>query len=280
MSNEIEFTPGFHEKMPFEEYAKVDALNGSSIIHMRRSPMKYRHEKDHPSPPTPAMEMGTIKHRMILEPETVGDVAVWGLEANQKIRDGKAWNDFLAANEGMMILTVKELADVEGMVASALRNAPIRHYAAAGGTTEVSMFWQHPYTKRRCKARVDKIIPETHTIFDLKNTTDCHSYRFGAQAYKLGYHIKMAHYFRGYRELTGVEPNLVLGAIDSKAPHESAVYRIPKDVILQGMEELDALVAKLEECEKSGNWPGEYEQESELSLPAWSRTDDWDDVLE
>lgn len=271
---------GFYENMPFEEYAKVDALNGSSIVHMRRSPMKYRHEKDNPTPPSPAMQMGTIVHRLILEPELVGDIAVWGLEPDQKVRNGRAWDSFREFNEGMTILTVAEYEAITGQATAALRNAPIRKYASAGGITEVSMFWRHPYTKRRYKARIDKLIPEAHTIFDLKSTRDCHSRRFGAQAYSLGYHIKLSLYAQGYEVLTGNRPKVLMGALDSKAPHESAVYRVTEDVLLQGIEELDILVEKLGECEKSGEWPGEYQEETDLLLPAWTRTDDWDDVLE
>ena len=37
---------GFYLDMSFEEYAAIDALNGSSIVNMRRSPMYYRHAKD------------------------------------------------------------------------------------------------------------------------------------------------------------------------------------------------------------------------------------------
>jgi len=36
----------------------------------------------------------------------------------------------------------------------------------------------------------------------------------------------MGLYAEGYEFLTGKEPKVVLGAIDSKAPHESAVYRV------------------------------------------------------
>lgn len=277
MSNEL---CGIYENIPFEEYAKVDALNGSSIVHMRRSPMKYRYEKDTPTAPSPAMQMGTIVHRLILEPELVGDIAVWGLEPSEKVRNGKVWDAFREFNKNMTILSKAEYESITGQATAALRNAPIRKYASVGGVTEVSMFWRHPYTKRRYKARIDKLIRETDTIFDLKTTRNCHSREFGSQAYSLGYHIKLGLYAQGYEALTGKRPRVLIGALDSKPPHESAVYRVTEDVLLQGIEELDNLVAKLDECEKSGEWPGEYAEETDLLLPSWSRTDEWDDVLE
>lgn len=268
---------GFVENMPFDEYAKVDALNGSSIVHMRRSPMRYRWEKDNPQPPTPALILGTATHRMILEPNRVGDFAVWGEQEDQKVRRGKVWEEFAADHTGQMILTVAERDAMVGMAIAVRKNLHIRRYADAKGPTEISMFWRHPFTKRRYKARLDKLIPESHTIFDLKTTRDCQSYRFGGQAYALGYHIKMAIQWYGYKTLTGTEPKMKLGAIDSKAPHESAVYRLTNDIILQGVEECDLLVEKLDACEKTGLWPAEQDEETDLILPSWATADEYGD---
>ncbi len=267
---------GFYEDMPFEEYAAVDALNGSKIVQMRRSAKKYKHERDNPTPPTSAMEAGKMTHLMVLEPKMVGEIAVWGLLPNEKVRNGKVWEAFQEDNVGRTILTVAEYMATTGMATAALAHAPISHYANAIGPTEVSLFWIDPQTGRRFKARLDKVIPETHTIFDLKTTRDCHSYQFGAQSYKLGYHIKMALYWRGYKELTGVEPEIRIGAIDSKAPHESAVYRMTRDVVMQGLEELDALVRKIADCEKEERWPAEYEEETDLLLPSWATDNEYE----
>ncbi len=61
-----------------------------------------------------------------------------------------------------------------------------------------------------------------------------------------------------------------MGAIDSKPPHESATYRVTKDVILQGLEELADLLDTLRECEKTDTWPPANEQETDLMIPAWA----------
>ena len=266
---------GFYEDMPFLEYVSVPALNGSSIVNMRRSPMAYRHYKDNPNPPSAAMIQGVIVHQVILEPQRLQEFAVWGELSSQKVRNGKAWAAFKEENAAKTIVTKAEYDAITGTAMSALKNEPIRKYADAPGVTEVSMFWQHPRTKRTFKCRIDKLIPESHTIFDLKTTRDCHSYKFGSQSFALGYHIKLALYWRVYKELTGVEPKIVMGAVDSKAPHESAVYRVTRDVILQGLDELDHLVGKIEDCEKSGKWPAEHTEESDLILPAWASESDF-----
>lgn len=259
---------GFYDDMPFAVYAAAPALNGTALMHMRRSPMKYRHELDNPSPATPAMMLGTATHRLILEPNKVGDFAVWGEAEDQKVRRGGVWEAFKAAHAGRQIVTVDERDAMVGMAVAARKNLPIRKYADAKGKTEVSMFWREG--GRRFKGRVDKIVTAGGPcIFDLKTTRDCHSWRFGGQAYALGYHCKMALYWRGYKTITGDDCRLRLGAIESKAPHESTVFRITPDVLLQGLEDLDALIKKVDECEQLNAWPAEHEEETDLLLPSW-----------
>lgn len=294
---------GFYENMPYEEYAKIDALNGSSIVHMRRSPLKYRHMKDNPQEASSAMLLGIIKHRMILEPHLMEEIAVWGIKEEEKVRRGKVWDKFQADNAGKTILTEDEYEEITGTARAALLSPLIDRYVSAPGPTEVSMFWRHPHTGRRMKARLDKLIVESlrggaesvvlhdrvkttlkptqkYIVADLKSTRDCTSYRFGGQSAALGYHIKMAIQYEGVQVLTGYEPEMRLAAIESKAPYESAVYRVTKDVILQGLEEKDALIAKLDECEASNQWPPEQDCETDLILPAWSMSSPLDELVE
>jgi hypothetical protein len=233
---------GFYYDMDFDAYKAVDALNGSSLVHLRRSPMYFKWMRDHPQPSTPAMVLGTATHRMILEPYRSDDFVVWGKQDDQKVRRGKVWDQFQTDNAGKMIVTKSERDAMVGMAVGAHRNPAIRKYTEARGTSEVSMIWTDKTSGRRFKGRADKIMDSGDVIFDLKTCRSCQRYKFGAQAYQLGYHIKMAIYWMGYKAITGNDPHMILGAIESTAPYESAVYRVTKDIILQGWEELDELL--------------------------------------
>ena len=59
-------------------------------------------------------------------------------------------------------------------------------------------------------------------------------------------------------------------AIEKKPPYESVVYRVTKDVIAQGLEEWQNLEAMLKVCEDTNRWPAEYEDETDLMIPAWA----------
>ena len=273
MNDNIGIFPG----VPFEEYQKIDAINGSSLVHMRRSPMYYRHMMDHPQAPSAAMILGTATHRMILEPERVGDFAVWGLLKEEKVRQGAVWENFKRLNAGAMIVTKGERDAMVGMAVAARKNVPIMKYASAKGITEVSMVWVDKETGRMFKGRVDKILAN-HTIFDLKTCRSCEKYKFGSQSFQLGYHVKMAIYWMGYRQLTGHAPDERLGAVESKAPHESAVYNITSDVLSQGLDDLTSLLIKLDDCEKTRYWPAAEPRELDLSLPSYAFTEAGDDL--
>lgn len=259
---------GFVYGMPFEEYLKVPALNGSAIIHMRRSPMQYRHALDNPSPETMATHFGTGTHTWILEPKKVLNFAAWGTKPEEKVRNGKVWDKFREDHAGRFIVTEKEWGAICDISTAASRHPVLSKYINAPGKTEVSMFWRHPFTGRRMKARIDKLSGDT--IFDLKTTRDSRPFRFGPQAHNLGYVVKMSLYAQGYEILTGRKPNVVLGAIETKAPYEGVGYAIDEEKLLLGLEELDKLIDRLSECEKSNHWPSEYETLQDLPLPAWA----------
>ena len=259
---------GFVYDMPMEDYRKVPALNGSAIIHMRRSPMQYLHALENLSLETVATRLGTATHKLILEPKTVLDFEVWGKEEDQKVRRGKVWDAFEAQHAGKHIVTEGEWNAICDISSAANRHPLASKYIHAQGKTEVCMFWQHPYTKRRMKARIDKL--SGNTIIDLKTTRDSRPFRFGPQAHNLGYVVKMALYAQGFEILTGKKPQVKLIALESKPPYEGVVYDVSEEKRLIGLEELDKLIDRLSECEKANHWPAAYEMEEDLPLPAWA----------
>lgn len=263
---------GIFENLSWDEYDAVDALSGSSLMYMRRSPLTYIWNKDNPQPETDAMKLGKVIHTAILEPPLLGKIAVWGLTEEQKVRRGKVWDAFQEANKDLVILTKAEQGAVVDAVDGAYDTPVARHYLSDPGSTEVSMFWTDPYDGRHWKGRVDKLIrtKETATIVDLKKTRCCSPRRFGAQAYALGYHMKAAIYVSGYFILTGIRPKFKWIALEEKRPNECAVYRATPDVLTLGGDEVTSLVKRLDACEKSDVWPCEVETEEDLILPAYA----------
>lgn len=274
----IDIGPGMYDAVDFSDYSSIDAYNGSSIVHMSRSPLHYRWAKDHPEPPTPAMILGTITHRMILEPERVGDFAVWGLKKDEKVRLGKVWDAFKLAHEGKTIITRKERDEMVQIAVAVRRNVTVLAHLK-GGRSEVSMVWKDTQMGHMCKGRMDYLCPEP-IIIDLKTTRDVRPFQFGNQAYKLGYHIKLAMYQDGYFALTGELAPVKIIAVENKPPYDCAIYSVPSDVLQQGAEDYARLMRRIRECEESGIWPGAVEGEASLSLPTYAFTETSDDLAD
>ena len=248
---------GFVEGMSFDDYAAVDAMSGSSLVRMRRSPLYFHYCECSPQEPTDAMKIGTVVHTATLEPPLLGKIAVWGTKPEEKVRRGQVWDEFQRLHPGRTIVTVAERGEIVDTVTAVWASQPARKYLAEEGATEVSMFWVDPGTGVYMKGRVDKLIRTKHTatIVDLKKTRACGPYKFGSQAFSLGYHTKAAIYVSGYQILTGVRPKFKWIAIESKRPNECAVYRATPDVITLGGEEMLALVQRWKECRRPGIGP-------------------------
>lgn len=271
---------GVFEDMPFEEYCKVDAVNYSSLKHMKRSPLTYRYFKDNPISATAAMILGGHTHRMLLEPNKVGDFAIWGEMAGQNVRRGKVWEDFQAEAfaTGRQVITKDELGSMVN-ISAAVRKSAIAMRYLDGGHAEVTAVWKDPKFNRACKGRFDKLIMiggRMH-IVDLKTCRDSQPFRFGNEAYRMGYHIQLAMYQEGYRILMGEAPVMVEIAVETKPPYEITVFNVNDDVLWKGMDDYTRLMKMLSESERTGNWPPAEESMTDLTLPSYAYGSDADE---
>lgn len=58
------------------------------------------------------------------------------------------------------------------------------------------------------------------------------------------------------------------------------MYRATPDVLTQGADDLDAIMKRLDECEKTGHWPPAEEEETDLLLPSYAMTTEGEDLSE
>ena len=268
---------GITAGIPFAEYLKLPGLSASALKHLMRSPLNYKWHLDHPTEPTAAMALGTAAHTAILEPAKLKtDYVLW----DGGTRRGKAWDEYKALNASKTILTVDEFADVKGMHQAVRSFAPAMRYLEAG-QAETTMQWS--MDGRAFRGRVDWIpamVDGRAVLVDLKTTRDARPFKFGGDAYRLGYHIQAALYCDGYAALTGELPRFVIIAVESKAPFEPAVFSLPDEVIERGREEYQRLVEVLTECEASGVWPPACQDELLLTLPNYAYEQEDNDLTD
>jgi hypothetical protein len=267
--------PGITLGLPFEEYLKLPGISTSALKWMMRSPLAFKWAQDHPdTSTTPSKSLGTAAHAAILEPHRLKtDFVLW----DGGDRRGKAWTEFKESNAGRQILTVSEFEDVKAMH-SAVRGFPPASRYLENGVAEVTLQWIDPATGRAMKGRVDwvTVIDGQIVLVDLKTTRDASPRKFGADAYRLGYHLQFAIYTDGWFHLTRETPRFVVIAAENNAPFEPAVFDVTEDILAQGHEEYMGLLATLKECEQTNAWPPRCQEEQPLTLPAWALNDDED----
>ena len=252
--------------MTYGDYSAIDAVNWSTLQNMRDSALHYRYRLGAPREDTAALALGRVTHALVFEPDTFArDFAIY--EGGD--RRGKAWEAFKAEHTGMTIFKPNEV-DAAVAMAEAVRRHPLVQPYLGGGAFEQTITWTDRETGLRCKARPDWTVAQTRVLLDLKTTRCADGRRFGASAARYGYHCQLAHYAMGVEAALGWKPwRVLLVAVESMAPHDLSVFELDNDVLYAGREEVLSLLIKLSYHRESDTWPGRYEEEQALQLPAW-----------
>lgn len=253
--------------MSNDDYAKIDAVNWSSLKHMRESPLVYRHRLLHGFDDTPALAMGRVTHTLVFEPAKFeAQYAVW----HDGDRRGIAWKEFAAENAGKTIFKPNEIETAVAM-ADAVRAHPlVQPYLADDGLFEHVVRWTDIDTGLPCKARPDWLIPSRRILLDLKTCESAEGFRFGRAAGRYSYHAQIAYYVNGVTLGLGWAPNAIkLIAVEKNPPHEVSVFDVKEDQISIAAEEIAELLRTVKACRQANIWPGRYLEEQPLQLPAY-----------
>jgi len=250
-------------EMPFADYQAIRATNWSSLRNLTVSPLRYRYATTHPAEDTAAMALGRLIHTATLEPELLGEYAVW----TGGSRRTNAYKEWLAEQGDREAVTLAEYEQAAGAAAAVWKHREARRLLR-GGRTEVVLQWVDPETHVRCKARLDHL--RGAVLTDLKSTADIDARTFGRTAQRLGYHGKLAFYRMGIAAL-GLAPGpAYIIAVEQTPPHDVAVYEVDEDTLFVGGLEARALLARLKECRRRRRWPGRYPDVERLAFPEWA----------
>jgi hypothetical protein len=249
-------------RMTETEYRAAPGVNWSTLKHMARSPLHYRHAVTAASDPTPAMALGTLAHLAVLEPHRLAEVAVW----EGGVRRGKEWDAWNAANAGRIQAKPEELATARA-IGEAVRAHPVAAALLDRCEVERSIFWVDPDTGIPCKARLDACKPGA--VIDLKTARDVSPRAFGRAASALDYPGQLGHYGAAWAAETGDIADLYIIAVESDDPHDVAVYQIDHVATHAGLQRRRRYLDTLAECQRTGRWPGQVPDLYPLDIPAY-----------
>jgi len=262
-------TPGIHSGS-FEQYQKAAGLSRSMLREMAwpRTPAhfkaRYIDKVCGAEETTPAMELGTLTHRVILEPETCADafhVKPDGMKFSTK--DGIAWRD---AHQDRPIITTDQSAAMLGMRESVLAHSIARKFIERS-KRESNVFADAK--EIRLKARLDLLPDSGNALADLKTCESADDIGFSKSIDSYAYHYQAAFYL-DVCNLAGRDfSQWIFIAVEKTPPYLCVVYNLDPMAIEYGRTLYRRDLQAYRSCVESGIWPGYSPELSIISLPQY-----------
>jgi len=249
------------------DYRAARGVNHSTLKHMRKSPLHYKHAVDHPEDSGQDYAMLRHIHALVLEPMTAHEhSAVW--DGRRDVRN-KEYAAFLEQNKGKNILTVSEAALAQNIAAAYNHNGVLRWLLASKGTlTEATWFWQQPVGDHTLgmKGKPDIVhYSEDHGLIlaDLKTFGDTSAPLIAWAARRHGWLLQLAHYTLLALDLYQVRPTTPVRwftiVAEDKAPWDCTAIEWDNATKADARNEHWDLLEKLLKCTTTGEWPGRGE---------------------
>ena len=219
---------------------------------------------------TPAMKIGSMIHKWILEPDAFP--SSYALLEEKRTKKGKELA--LACEEkGLLTYTSQEKELLDNIEHSLVENNFAWKYLLSNvknkqGLAEQSFWWKHRETGLQCKCRCDYVIDDM--VIDLKTTGEggASPDKFTKTIVNFNYHLAAAHYLQG----TGAK-RFIFVAVEKVFPYSVGIYELSPHFIERGYELQEQTLSDIKNAQESGIWAGYTDQAPEgiktLTPPKW-----------
>jgi exodeoxyribonuclease VIII len=280
---------GVYDNIQAEDYHRILGLTKSGLMMLRRSPAHFWHWMTSPSEESSkAMHIGTATHLAVFEPHKFDEEIVVvpedapkkptkaQMEAKKPSEDAVAaiawWKEFYAKNEGKIIISQEEYADVRGMATAVRSNKEVEPYLNhPSAKPEVSIVSKEKVKGLDivCKGRADLITMDNTAIVDLKTTEDASAEGFGKSFMSYGYWMQAAHYISICRNAGIPIQRFIFVAVEKHPPYCTALYELDAGSLEKAFAIRQRLMENLSTCIASNDFPAHTKGVSSLSLPPW-----------
>lgn len=215
--------------------------------------------------PTPAMELGSAFHAMVLEPDVYEKEFVVAPKIDKRTTAGKAeWKEWQANAKGKTLLTDETVDLLRLMTESVMSHPAARAILHLDGVAEQTFTWKDATTEQECKCRPDWLVDGM--IVDLKTTLDASPEGFAKSTSNFRYHVQSNWYLRGVPDAK----QFVFIAVEKTPPFAVAVYVASPEMVAAGGRAADQDLARIAEWKREQKWPSYSNQIETLNLPRWN----------
>ena len=240
-------------------------VSKSLLWDFNESPYKWRHSSNREV--TKAMDLGTLIHSAILEPETaLTDIASVSPFPDFRTKAAQEWRDD-QREMGRMIVT-----DADIRAASGCEQVFSEDYAqrfGVGYKSEVAVFAEIGATQ--IKGMIDLVPDNLDLLVDLKTTARIGSLReITNTIINRGYHWQAALYLDLWNAASGEKRNrFVICFIEVAEPYETAWVEVSQELIEAGRAGYMNALAKWQLCVAIDVWPNQHEGITLIEKPAY-----------
>lgn len=270
--------PGVYPGIPFDDYARWDAANHSTLRHFKKTAAHVYWEMTHQDESTTFQALGHLIHFAVLEPERFkAEGPVVAPNVDRRTTLGKAtWAEFQEAHKGRAIVTEKDMETLLGIQSNIARHATAREALYGPGASELSLVWNDKQTGVLCKGRIDRVceIGGWPMILDIKTTSkpaSTHTFQISIDTYE--YHVQAALYLRGVDTLIPPDEGVVRKygwlVCETEAPYCVRMFEAEEAALDIGRETIDKYLAQMKVCKEKNSWPGWPEGMDNAGLPPW-----------
>jgi len=259
---------------PDPAYRKQAGVNQSSLKKILKSPAHYQAALKVPFLPTPAMEIGTAAHCLVLDgPKAFENSYV--LQPDDVKLNTKAGKEWKAAQGRKKILKDdgkdKMWSSIYGM---AEQLSKISYYQVTDDPqyikrNEVSIYWD--WLGVRCKARLDSVLIEEGIVLDLKTTASVEPDQFARKVESLGYDFQAAYYAKAAEVAYGKPFRFVFAAVERVAPYDVQLFEVTPEMMAEGMAQCEDALHLYRQSMETDTWPEPVIVTHKLDYPRWRK---------
>lgn len=283
--------PGVYRDVPMSRYHEWDAASNSQLSRLMKSPAHLRAYREDEYDESPAMRLGRVIHKAVLEPAEFEDGYVVLGQCEATKGDGeRCTNSASILTEQGQFCGVQGHADGEpdeetevisesdrrtalNIRQSIQETTAAKSVLSGEGDVEVCAVWEDDETGVMCKARADRITSDLPggALVDLKTTRDASIDSFHKDLFNYSYYLQANFYLRGFRSLGYDIEHFLIVAVEKEPPYAvGPPYRLfdHESDLINGL--VDQLLDTYGRCVRTDEWPGYPDHVEDIGLPSWA----------
>ncbi len=237
-------------------------LSFSSLSRFAESPLSFLHYKTADFEQTPAMKLGTLVHRKVLEPAEYAQTVV----VFEGRRSGPQWREFAAENVSRDIVTTTEHNKIEAIADS-----------IAGSLLACDILDQCPHRELEVKWTRDGVPHRgfvdafgSGCVVDLKVTVNVSAKDIQRMVYDRRYYMQAAMYMDGLNQNGHDVKHAYIIAVQSAAPHHVRVCHLPSHYLVRGHDEWGQHLERFKDWDGKGHHSHDGDEITTIDAPAWA----------